>query len=1402
MTKFQEYWEKILENPKRLAALGAGGVLFFCAVIWYIIVSEAFIVGMADYIGREAGSALKTNVTIGRVEVASFRSVTIKDIVVFDKNDEKMAEAEAADVRFSLFALLREPVAGISEVEISRLRGNISQRKDGSWNYEDLISEEKSENKFAGKIILKEGSAALSLNDGRQAVIEQIKGKLDFGGNPKLKPEFTAVIRGASVALSGEVDTKTGKGSLTAEVENAVAKDFLDLLPAGKMPKEVVIKDGVAEKAQVSMELTGDEPQFGVKAQVKNAAFLAYGAEAAGVGGSIEYDGPREKLRADIGGSVDGEPVKLKGEVCFRDGIITVSGLDAELLEGKLKMAGELGLDTESYMGRLSAEGIDLSRLFAVPMLAEQAGELGLGGRLTCDVGFDGRGFDSSAVGRLTIYGNTELLSPSYGDIVGERLSVSFLRKPSELRLDYLSLLLGENYGRGELGIEGSVFTPSDERRYDLTLRATHFDLGLINQFKENLFMSGYTDITASVRGSESNPQVEADISGVRGKLLGVPFDSFSGLLSGRMSDLQLNGFSLQRDGKERWIAQGSIGLVGEKKLNFRVDTMNERIENLVPVLSPDGPLPVTGEFDNVITVAGTLDKPEVTGYLHLYRGSYNGYLLNGIDGDYTFRGDTVTLYDVHAFSPLVDMDLNGTVNLRKELDIKAAVHDIDMARFDHMLPYPVRGHGRFAGAVTGTVDKPVFDGELVAEKLNLNGAIVEKFWGNVRLADGVINLRPCGFTQNGGDYEADFTLNTRTRKIDGNLNVKNADLAGLLAMADAKTERVNGCLDGNIRLGGSLDNPAVSINGTLLKGDIKGQPLSDMYLEANLLNRVVTLKRFSGVQSGGTFYGAGTIDLDGAIDIKLTANGIDAGIIPHLVDSTVTMRGVIDINATVGGTLAAPTARMTVNVAGGGMGASSFDSMSAEAFYADGVIQVIQAVAEKQERGKTYRILGEGRVPLEALGMRAPGDGEAKQMDLRLTLKDADLSLLPILSKEIDWAMGPADGAIHLSGTIEAPLFYGRIAVKDGALKPKLLFTPFTDINGEIIFNGDSMKLQDLSAKLGKGKMSLAGALRIEGRKPVDYDLTFNADKLEVECPFYKGPFSASVIISPDMFMGREMPLVSGWLDFRDVQLGVPPLSDEETELPDMMMDVDIKVGPRVRLYSSQLFDMNLEGKIHLGGTTRYPVNNGKIDVKKGKFYYLQNRFSIYEGEVRFNQQGEYTPFVDLFAYTRIGRTKVFLSAKGSLGAVDFRLTSSPEMSQTEIMQLLTFRREKGEKGDNKELAYSILDMGLHMSFLGQLEDSLREMLFLDEFTISSRDYSMGQEKQRSEDEKQKNEYNIQIGKYISSKVMLKYTAGVGNNISRVGVRYDFDDRLSMALEQDINKKDTRVGMELRLKF
>ena len=1402
MTEFRKYWEIVRRNPKGAAALGIGGVLFSCAVIWYIILSEAFITGVADYLSREAAAALKTKVAVGRVEVSSLRSVTIRDIVIFDKADEKIAEAEAAEVRFSLFALLKAPVKAVDEVEINRLRASISQRESGQWNYEDLISEEKSENDFSGCIILREGRVDLSLNDGRRAVLQQVNGRLDFDGNPKLAPELPATVRGAAVAITGELDTATLEGNLQAVVENAAVRDFLDLLPEGKLPAEVVIGGGLIEKAKVTANLAGEESRYGVKAWLKEASFQAYGAELADLNGSLEYDGGEDKLLAEVRVRYNGEPIDLKGEVILRDGIITVPQITAQMLGGKVKLAGELGLSTESYLGKIAAEGIDLTRLANLAALGEKPGVSEIGGSLTADLNFQGQGFDEAAEGRLTVYGNTELMAPSYDGITGERLSVSFFRKPTELKLDYLSLLLGEDYGGGELGLEGSIFTAEHGKSYDLTLRATHFDLGMLNRFKENLFMKGFTDVTASLRGPAEDPELTADISGVRGKLFGVPFDSFTGLLAGNLSGLQLKGFSLERDGSERWIAQGTVGFAGEKKLDLRIDTMKERAENLVPVIFPQEPPPVTGEFDNVVTITGTVDKPFVTGYLHLYRGSYAGYLLNGMDGDYTFDGESFGLTDFHVFSPLVDMDLNGRFGKKGEISLTAAVYDVNMERFDRLLPYPVKGHGRFSGTVTGTVFRPVFDGELSADRLELNGAAVESFQGNVHFAGGIISLKPCGFLQNGGRYEADFALNTGTKGIGGGFKVKNADLAGLLAMAGLPTEQAEGRLDGTITVGGSYDNPAVSVSGTLLKGDIKGQPLSDVRLEADLLNRVITLKQLSGVQSGGTFSGYGTADLDGAVAIKLTARNIDAGIIPGLTGSSVTLRGAIDVDADLGGTFAAPVASFSVLVTGGGMGGSSFDRMTATAVCSDGVIRLKEAAAEKTELNKIYRLLARGDIPLEALGIDRGEDERGRQLDLWLSLKEADLSLLPILSGSIDWAMGPADGTLHLKGTAGAPLLYGRLGVRDGSLKPKYFLTPFTNISGEMIFDGDRIVLREISAALGKGKLSLAGKVRLEGLEAVDYDLAFNADGLEVDCPFYKGPFNGALTIAPDMFMGREIPLASGWIDIHNVQLGMPPLSDEETPLPELLMDVDVKVGPEVRAYSSQLYDMRLEGQVHLGGTTGYPVNSGKITVKKGKFYYLQNQFNIYEGEVRCNQQGTYEPFIDLFAYTRVGRTKVYLSTKGSLGTMDFRLTSSPEMSQTEIMQLLTFRRERGESGDDKELAYSILDMGLHMSFLGQLEDSLRDLLFLDEFKISSRDYSMGEGQGDNDRERGQSEYNVQIGKYISDKVMLKYTIGVGNKINRAGLRYDFDDRLSMSLEQDMNEHDTRVGMEIRLNF
>ena len=55
-------------------------------------------------------------------------------------------------------------------------------------------------------------------------------------------------------------------------------------------------------------------------------------------------------------------------------------------------------------------------------------------------------------------------------------------------------------------------------------------------------------------------------------------------------------------------------------------------------------------------------------------------------------------------------------------------------------------------------------------------------------------------------------------------------------------------------------------------------------------------------------------------------------------------------------------------------------------------------------------------------------------------------------------------------------------------------------------------------------------------------------------------------------------------------------------------------------------------------------------------------------------------------------------------------------------------------------------------------------------------------------------------MGKYISDKLMLKYTQGIGDNVHRYGLQYDMNDRYSFTLENEDNA--TIVGAQVQVKF
>ena len=278
-----------------------------------------------------------------------------------------------------------------------------------------------------------------------------------------------------------------------------------------------------------------------------------------------------------------------------------------------------------------------------------------------------------------------------------------------------------------------------------------------------------------------------------------------------------------------------------------------------------------------------------------------------------------------------------------------------------------------------------------------------------------------------------------------------------------------------------------------------------------------------------------------------------------------------------------------------------------------------------------------------------------------------------------------------------------------------------------------------------------------------------------------------------------RTIPKLTANLDFNNITLSTPPLPEtSDSPLPLMALDINVNVGDNVHAYDPLLYDLYIEGAFSIKGTTRHPDSSGSLHARNGTINVLKTIFKINEGNVVFNQVDSFFPSVEFLATTRLDRTVVFVTVSGAVDKnLTTRLRSDPEMSEAEILKLLAFRTDYSNNSGEitEDDLVSFATVGLQMSFLNELEGTLRNVLNLDEFRISRDTLSDSQKRRFDTDDGEV--YNIEIGKYLSDDVMLKYTKGINYDLDRIGLQYYINSNLGVITEVEDGGYNIKVEMQ-----
>ena len=837
--------------------------------------------------------------------------------------------------------------------------------------------------------------------------------------------------------------------------------------------------------------------------------------------------------------------------------------------------------------------------------------------------------------------------------------------------------------------------------------------------------------------------------------------------------------------------------------------------------------------------ITGTLSDPSVQGDVDMSDGSVEGYLVDSVTGRYFYHGGALRLDNVVVRALSTTLKLHGVMDGDGHLDFQAEAADMDLSRL------PIReenvtlaGYASAQGHLSGTAETPLFAGNVTSEEFFINEVSVKNLQG-VLVSNGKdINSLKGTFEQTNTDgltsaYMIDLTLNIPQRDLRGKMGIMYGDLQNILKMAKVDFP-VKGLAAGTLEFNGPNADTVADFWGYNL--DINGVKYDQAALKARFRKGILTIDDIK-LQEDRAFYREGTIAVQGSVDLRrktmdMRARAVDANpaILTAFMQRPVALTGSLNMSAALEGPWDKLKGNGSAELVQGSLEDVAFDRAAVE-FKLDNNIITLQKFSAEQD---IYKLTAAGGIPVDVFREKGARKNPDAQMDIQVDFNQASLAVFGTHPR-IDWGVGSTKGLVKIMGTLEAPQMYGSIKVEEGCLKLKDVHSLLDKAAMRVVFNGSRITVEKLAAELGKGTLEVHGSY--DFRAPDEQSYLFNgvAKNAEVESAIFKGRINGSFAVSPEHYRipkhllqkqasepdkpdGNTVPvsgMEEGWrpkitadILLDDVMINMPTIPSFGEGDSNLGMDLTVKLGPKVHLYNKYLYDLWLKGNVHATGSTVFPRIDGSIDTDKGTVTYLRTRFKVDKGSVRWPNPGTFLPYVKLKANTKFSRYRIALQIDGSLTKdnLDMKLVSNPYLSQNALVRMLTLQRASAGSDDiTNEDMHNLLIAGLETGLLGDVEQSIRKALGIDEFRVYVGKVENGVDFDnriiRELTEEEKEQYNFLVAKNLTDRWKIGYTSSFDGRYNNIYTQYQLTEHMNITLSQN-EDHDRRYSVEYRITF
>lgn len=543
------------------------------------------------------------------------------------------------------------------------------------------------------------------------------------------------------------------------------------------------------------------------------------------------------------------------------------------------------------------------------------------------------------------------------------------------------------------------------------------------------------------------------------------------------------------------------------------------------------------------------------------------------------------------------------------------------------------------------------------------------------------------------------------------------------------------------------------------------------------------------------------TAAVNGA-DLPLAAAGQLTGH-PHL-------HGNLSVAATLGGSLRAPQAQFTINAAGLG----------------SGTVRQVQSpplglVANGDWNGRTVDLRGRviglhgdyitltGSVPLllnaTPLAISVPQQGR-----LAVNLQgDGDIGdLSDLLPLNEDRLTGQFSVNASIAGTIAAPAAGGRLRLSRGHYENFASGAVFTDLDAELVGNGERFTLVSLTASDGAGgSLKARGSLALSGISGPSTELSAILSHFRIAARdeavatasgsvSVAGPLSAPKVTAPltidkaDIELPSSLPpnVVVLKVTERNGQPTTPPQPDGAIMSLPAALDITLGLQGPV-LVQGRGLESQWSGRLKITGTTTAPKISGSLRATRGSYALLGKTFRLTRGTISFDGGDKLDPGIDIVAEASASDITAQVVITGYASAPTISLSSTPLLPRDEILARILFGSglKQITAGQGLELAQAAAALSGKDS---GLLDRLRGGLGLDWLRLGQGPAAAASSVLNPSvvTPTTQSATALSAGKYIAPGVSIGVTQGVSPPTSKVTVEVDLGHHLTIDTEAGQN--------------